>query len=333
VRLQGTAPQSSSCLLVPRQGAGKDLQGERDAMIRSTRRNLRNGVLFVSPWIFGFLALQLYPILYSLRMSFTEYSGFGDMVDIGFQNFLNLLKDDLFWKSIYNTLYYTVLAVPIGVVVAIVIALAMNQKVKEVPVYRAILYIPSILPVFALSLIWVVFLNPKFGLLNRIGSLIGLPMVDMLGDPAWTKPAIVLMAQLGAGGPALIFLAGLRGVPAEILESAQIDGAGPIRRFFSITLPMITPVILYDIILGLTLGLQVFTQAYIITSGTMGAQQGMAGPQNSLLFYVFYLYKTAFQYTRMGYASALAWVLFVVSVILALSVFRWAKSWVHYESE
>jgi multiple sugar transport system permease protein len=304
-------------------------------MNRSTRRNLRNGLLFVSPWIFGFLALQVYPILYSLRMSFTDYTGFGDMVDIGFQNFVTMFKDDLFWKAAYNTLYYTLLAVPIGVVVAIVIALAMNQKVREVSLYRAILYIPSILPVFALSLVWVVFLNPKFGLFNRIGNLIGLPTVDMLGDPAWTKFSIVLLAQLGAGGPALIFLAGLRGVPPEMLESAQIDGAGPVRRFFSITLPMITPVILYDIVLGLALGLQVFTQAYILTSG--GTNQvgmaGLVGPRNSLLFYVFYLYKSAFQYTQMGYAAALAWVLFIVSVLLALSVFRWAKSWVHYESE
>ena len=301
-------------------------------MTRATRRNLRNGLLFVSPWIFGFLTLQVYPILYSLRMSFTDYSGFGKMVDIGWQNFANLLKDDLFWKSAFNTLYYTVLAVPIGVVVAIVIAVAMNQKVKEVPVYRAILYLPSILPVFALSLVWVVFLNPKFGLLNRIAGLVHIPTVDMIGDPTWTKFSIVLLAQLGAGGPALIFLAGIRGVPAEMLESAEIDGAGPIRRFFAITLPMITPVILYDIVLGLALGLQVFTQAYILTSGAIGGQ-GIAGPRNSLLFYVFYLYKTAFQYTQMGYASALAWVLFIVSVILALSVFRWAKTWVHYQSE
>jgi multiple sugar transport system permease protein len=305
-------------------------------MTRSTRQNLRNGLLFVSPWILGFLALQIYPILYSLRMSFTEYSGFGDWTEIGLQNFVSLFKDELFWKSAYNTLYYTVLAVPIGVVVALVLALAMNQKVREVPVYRAILYVPSILPVFALSLVWVVFMNPKFGLLNHVAGLVGIPVVDWLGDPAWTKLSIVLLAQLGAGGPALIFLAGLRGVPAEMLESAEIDGAGPIRRLFSITIPMITPVILYDIVLGLALGLQVFTQAYILTGGISPANSssyGMAGPRNSLLFYVYYLYKSAFQYTQMGYASALAWVLFIVSVILALSVFRWARSWVHYESE
>jgi multiple sugar transport system permease protein len=305
-------------------------------MTRSTRQNLRNGLLFISPWMLGFLALQVYPILYSLRMSFTDYTGFGDMVDVGLQNFINLFKDELFWKSAYNTLYYTALAVPIGVVVALVLALAMNQKVKEVSVYRAILYVPSILPVFALSLVWVVFMNPKFGLLNRVMSLAGIPTVDMLGDPAWTKLSIVLLAQLGAGGPALIFLAGVRGVPAEMLESAEMDGAGPIRRLFSITIPMITPVILYDIVLGLALGLQVFTQAYILTGGISPANTssyGMAGPRNSLLFYVYYLYKSAFQYTQMGYASALAWVLFIVSVILALSVFRWARSWVHYESE
>jgi multiple sugar transport system permease protein len=305
-------------------------------MTRSARRNLRNGLLFISPWIFGFLTLQVYPILYSLRMSFTEYTGFNDMVDVGLQNFTELFKDELFWKSAYNTLYYTALAVPIGVVVAIVLAIAMNQKVKEVSLYRAILYIPSILPVFALSFVWIVFLNPKFGLFNRIGGAIGLPTIDMLGDPAWTKFAIVLMAQLGAGGPALIFLAGLRGVPVEMLESAQIDGAGPVRRFFSITLPLITPVILYDVIMGLAMGLQVFTQAYIITSGSAGSGGsigGSAGPQDSLLFYVFYLYKCAFQYSQMGYASALAWVLFIVSVVLALIVFKWAKSWVHYESE
>jgi multiple sugar transport system permease protein len=295
--------------------------------MRSTRRNLRNGLLFISPWLIGFAAFQIYPIFYSLQLSFTRYSGFGEPLYIGLHNFQRLLQDPLFWKSIYNTLYYTILAVPIGVIVAIVLALAMNQKVGEVTVYRAILYVPSILPIFALSFVWVVFSNPRYGLLNHLGRLIGLPVIDWIGDPAWTKLSIVLLAQLGAGGPALIFLAGIRAIPQEMFESAQIDGAGPLYRFITITFPLITPVILYDIILGLSLGLQVFTQAYIITSG--GANT--AGPDNSLLFYVFYIYKSAFQYTQMGYASALVWVLFLVSMILALSVFRWAKAWVHYE--
>jgi multiple sugar transport system permease protein len=300
---------------------------EEAAMTRTERRTLRNGLLFVSPWIVGFAAFQIYPILYSLRLSFTNYSGFGNAVDVGLKNFARLFNDPLFWKAAYNTLYYTVLAVPIGVVVAIVLALAMNQRVREVAAYRAILYLPSILPLFALSFVWVVFVNPRYGMLSYLLSLVGIPAPDWIGDPTWTKLSIVILAQLGAGGPALIFLAGIRAIPRDLFESAEIDGAGPFRRFFSITLPLITPVILYDIILGLSYGLQVFTQAYIITSGGGNT----AGPLNSLLFYVFYIYKSAFQYTQMGYASALVWVFFLVSLALALSVFRWAKSWVHYE--
>ncbi|MGO9308316.1 MAG: carbohydrate ABC transporter permease [Spirochaetia bacterium] len=294
------------------------------------QRNLRNGLLFISPWLVGFAAFQIYPILYSLRLSFTTYSGFGNWVDIGIQNYTRMFKDPLFWQSAYNTLYYTVLAVPIGVVVAIVLALAMNQRVKEVSSYRAILYLPSILPIFALAFVWVVFVNPRYGMLSYLLNEAGIPAPDWIGDPAWTKFSIVILAQLGAGGPALIFLAAIRAIPRDLFESAQIDGAGPFRRFFWITLPLITPVILYDIILGLSYGLQVFTQAYIITSSGAGGQN-TAGPLNSLLFYVFYIYKSAFQYTQMGYASALVWVLFIVSLVLALSVFRWARSWVHYE--
>lgn len=299
-------------------------------MTRTERRNLRNGLLFVSPWIFGFLAFHIYPILYTVRLSFSRYSGFGTPQNVGLANFARLLfHDPLFWKSAYNTLYYTILAVPIGVVVAIVLALAMNQKVREVAVYRAMLYLPSILPIFALSFVWVVFSNPRYGLMNYLNGVFHLKVIDWIGDPKYTKLSIVILAQLGAGGPALIFLAGMRAIPPELFESAHIDGAGPFRRFFTIMLPLITPIILYDIILGLSLGLQVFTQAYIITSG--GANT--AGPDNSLLFYVFYLYKTAFQYTQMGYAAALVLVFFLISMALALLVFRWAKAWVYYESQ
>ncbi len=300
-------------------------------MTHLERRNLRNGLLFISPWLIGFAAFQIYPILYSLRLSFTMYSGFGQFTDIGLANFSRLLHDKLFWQAAYNTLYYTILAVPIGVVVATVLALAMNQRVKEVAVYRAMLYVPSILPLFALSFVWVLFTNPRYGILSYLLTEVGLPAPDWIGDPTYTKLSIVLLAQLGAGGPALIFLAGIRAIPKDLFESAALDGAGPFRRFFGITLPLITPVILYDIVLGLSLGLQVFTQAYILAGGTGGGGQGTAGPLNSLLFYVFYIYKTAFQYTQMGYASALVWVLFIVSLIIALAVFRWAKSWVHYE--
>jgi multiple sugar transport system permease protein len=295
------------------------------------RRNLRWGLLFISPWLFGFLALSVFPILYTFFLSLTRYSGIKAPVLIGIQNYQRLSADPLFWKSAYNTLYYTLLAVPIGVIVAMLLAIAMNQKVREVSIYRAILYLPSILPVFAISLIFVYMLNPAYGLVNGLLTLAGLPSPNWLGDPSYAKISLVLIAQLGAGQWALVFLAGLRGISAELYESAEIDGAGPLRKFRSITLPLMTPVILYDIIIGLSFGLQVFTQAYILTGGG-GGRGGGAGPDNALLTYVFYLYKQAFQFGQMGYAAAMSVVLFIVSLVLAGAVFRWARSWVFYET-
>jgi multiple sugar transport system permease protein len=294
------------------------------------RRNLRWGLLFISPWLIGFLVFGVFPILYTFYLSLTRYSGLREAVFIGGANYTRLTADPLFWKSAYNTLYYTILAVPIGVVVAMLLAMAMNQKVREVTLYRAIFYLPSILPVFAISFIFVVLLNPGYGLVNWLLSSVGLPSPNWLGDPAYTKLALVMIAQLGAGQWALVFLAGLRGIPTELYESAEIDGAGPVRKFLSITLPLMTPVILYDIIIGLSFGLQVFTSAFILTGG---GTRGTGGPDNSLLTYVYYIYKQAFQFGAMGYAAALSVILFVVSVLLAGAVFRWARGWVFYGAE
>ena len=212
---------------------------------------------------------------------------------------------------------------------AMVLAMAMNRKVREVNFYRAVYYLPSILPVFVISLVFVVFLNPGYGLVNWLLSAVGLPSPNWLGDPAFTKIALVMIAQLGAGQFALVFLAGLRGVPMELYESARIDGAGGWQMFRNITLPMMTPIILYDLIIGLSFGLQVFTSAYILTGGGTTA----AGADNSLLTYVFYLYKQAFQFGQMGYAAAMSVIMFVVSIGLAYAVFRWARGWVFYAGE
>jgi multiple sugar transport system permease protein len=293
------------------------------------RRNLRWGLLFISPWLFGFIVFGVFPIVYTFYLSLTRYSGIKPPIFIGIQNYQRMAADPLFLKAAYNTLYYTLLAVPIGVVVAMSLALAMNRKVREVSVYRAIYYLPAILPVFAISFIFVVLLNPGYGLVNWALSALGLPSPDWLGDPAYTKLALVMIAQLGAGQFALVFLAGLRGVPIELYESAEIDGAGAWKKFRNITLPMMTPVILYDLIIGLSFGLQVFTSAYILTGGGQNA----AGADNSLLTYVFYLYKQAFQFGQMGYAAAMSVVMFVVSVLLATVVFRWARGWVFYGGE
>jgi multiple sugar transport system permease protein len=292
------------------------------------RRNLRMGLLFISPWLFGFLVLGVFPIFYTFFLSLTRYSGLKEPIPIGAGNYQRMAADPLFWKAVSNTLYYTALAVPLGVVVAMTLALVMNQKIREVSIYRAIYYLPSILPVFAISFIFVVFLNPGYGLLNYALSAFGLRSPNWLGDPAYTKLALVMIAQLGAGQYALIFLAGLKGIPFELYEAASIDGAGPLRKFISITLPLMTPVILYDLIIGLSLGLQIFTPAFILTGGGERA----AGPDNSLLTFVYFIYRQAFQFGQMGYAAAVSVVLFAVSVILAAAVFRWSRGWVYYEA-
>lgn len=294
----------------------------RIGLTRVQRRNLLIGLGFISPWIVGFLAFQLYPIVYTLYLSFTQYTGFGAAEWIGLQNYVTMIHDPLFWQSLYNTFYYTALAVPVGIVVAICMALAMNQQLKEVAFYRAALYLPSVLPLFAISFIFLALLNPQFGIVDFVLSVLHLPSIDWLGDPRWTKIAVVMTAQLGAGNAALVFLAGLRAIPVTLYEAAEMDGARWWSRFWRITIPMLTPVILYNVILGISAGLQVFTQAYILTAG---------GPNNSTLFFVFYLYNNAFTYSQLGYAAALSWVLFIFSFVIALVVFRWSNRWVTYD--
>lgn len=292
-------------------------------MTRKERRNLLLGLLFISPWIVGFLAFLVYPIWYTLELSFTRYGGFGDPEWIGLGNFRRMLNDSLFWTSVWNTFYYTALAVPIGVVVALVLALAMNQGLPEIPIYRAILFLPSVLPLFAISFIFLTLLDPNQGIVNEFLRRFGLSPPNWFGDPSYAKIGIVAIAQFGAGQIALIYLAGLKGIPQHLYEAAMLDGAGAIRRFFTVTLPLLTPIILYNLILGISLGLQVFTQSYIITQG---------GPAQSTTFYVYYLYDNAFTYGgQMGYASAMAVVLFVITFIIAGLVFVTSKRWVHYD--
>jgi ABC-type sugar transport system permease subunit len=197
----------------------------RKKLIRGDTRNLLYGLLFISPWIIGFSFFLVYPVLSNFHLGMTQYSGFGAPEWIGFQNYVSLFKDPLFWTSLYNTFYYVILAVPLGVVVAIGLAIAMNQKVREVRWYRVILYLPSVAPVFALSMMMIWLLNPRFGLFNYILSWVHIPAINWLGDPHWSKLAIVLVAQFGAGHIALIFLAALRAIPPSLYDAASLDGA------------------------------------------------------------------------------------------------------------
>ncbi len=290
---------------------------------RMERKNLGLALIFIAPWLIGFVAFLAYPILYTLRLGFTRYSGFGEPTWIGLDNYRRMLGDDSFWTSVWNTAYYTGLAVPLGVVVAMVLALAMNQPLPEIPIYRVILFLPSVLPLFAVSFIFLILLDPNQGIVNEFLRRFGLNPPNWFGDPTYSKIGIVMISQFAAGQIALIFLAGLKGIPQHLYEAAMLDGATVWSRFWNVTVPLMTPIILYDIILGISLGLQVFTQSYIITQG---------GPAESTSFYVFYLYNNAFTYGgQFGYAAAMAVVLFIVTFIIAGLVFITSDRWVHYE--
>ena len=192
------------------------------------------GLFFISPWIFGFVAFLLYPIVWTFIISFTRYSGFGEAVFIGIENYYFLTEDEVFWESLYNTFYYTVLAVPIGIIVGMILALAMNVNLPEVAFYRATLYLPSILPLFAVAFIFIILLDPTRGLLNRAFLAIGLPSINWFGDPKFAKDGIIMLAQLGAGGTGIIFLAGLKAIPETFYEAAKIDGANAWKQFWHI---------------------------------------------------------------------------------------------------
>lgn len=301
-------------------------QSHRRWSRRDVKRLLK-GLLFISPWIIGFCGLLLYPIYYTIKISFTDYSGFGTPKWIGLGNYRFMMHDSLFWTAVYNTVYYTALAVPLGVVVALVLAIAMNQPVRESSFYRAIIYLPSIIPLFTLAFIMQILMSPTQGVFNQFFIWLGLPNINWFGDPRYSKLALVIIAQYGAGQAALIFLAGLKGIPKPLYEAAAIDGAGTFRRFRNITLPMITPVILYDIILGLSLGLQIFTLVYIVSGDPPG------GPANSTMVYVLFLYLNGFRYGTMGYAAAMAWVLFVVTAIISIFIFWSSNRWVNYDTQ
>lgn len=291
-------------------------------MAKKDKRALITGLVLISPWIINMMVMIIYPMIFNFFAAFTQFSGFRPPIWIGLDNYSFMAKDKIYWKSLYNTLYYTFMAVPLGVVTAMFLALAMNQKLKEIPVYRAILALPSILPIFALSLVFMWLMNPRYGALNIFLGLFSIH-IDWLGNPAWAKFSLVLLAQLGAGQYGLIFLAAMKGINPHLYDAASIDGANSVQKFLRITLPMMTPIILYDLIIGIGGGLQVFTQAYIMTQG---------GPANATLFNSLYIYNNAFKYgNSIGYAAAISNVLFVINIVFAIVVFKTSKYWVYEE--
>ena len=278
---------------------------------------------FISPWLIGFIGLTLGPILFSIYMSFTDWDLFQSPSFIGFANYINLLTDDpIFWKSVYNTFFYALISIPLGMAISLWIAYYLNKKLKGITFFRVLFYLPSVVPVVAGSLLFIHLLAPTQGLINQGLSLIGITGPAWLLDPHWVKPALILMSLWGVGGGVVLLLAGMKGVPPELYEAASIDGANNRQSFYNITFPMLTPVIFFNLVTGIIGALQTFAQVFIVTAG---------GPDNSSQMVVPYLFENAFQFYKMGYASAIAWVLFILIMLLTLVVFRSSALWVHYE--
>jgi multiple sugar transport system permease protein len=290
------------------------------------RRNLRNGLLFASPWIVGFLIFTAYPLLASLYYSCCAYSGLCTPHWVGAANYQQMFfEDELFWRSLRNTAYMVVVALPLGLIAALSLAMLLNQKVRGIAAYRTIYYLPSLVPAVASAILWLWLFNPEIGLINTVlkpmFDIIHIPPPAWLGDPIWAKPALVLMGVWGAGGGVIIYLAGLQDVPTSLYEAASLDGAGAWSRFWNVTLPMISPIIFFNLIMGIIGMFQYFTQAYIMTKG---------GPQDATMFYALHLFNSAFVDWKLGYASAMAWVLFAITLVCSLVVMKTSARWVYY---
>jgi multiple sugar transport system permease protein len=296
---------------------------------RRLRRSLNwretvDGWLFILPWMIGFLFLVAGPMVASALISFTEWKILKPPEWIGLGNFIDLFKDGIFWVSLGNTVYYTFLGVPVYLIASFGMALVLNMKLRGMAIYRTIFFVPSLTPAVANALLWMWIFNPDFGLANVMLNSFGLPSQKWLFDPQLAKLCFIIMGMWGVGQQMVTFLAGLQGIPIELYEAASIDGANNWRRFWAITIPMVSPTIFFNLVIGIIGSFQVFTTAFIATQG---------GPQNATLFYVLYLYRNAFQYFKMGYASALAWVLFIIVLFFTLIQFRVARRLVYYESE
>jgi multiple sugar transport system permease protein len=281
--------------------------------------------IMVSPWIIGFLVFTLGPMLYSMYLSFTDWDLFSSPKFIGLKNYIDLFtRDRIFWKVIGNTIYYALISVSLGMVASLAIASLLNKPLRGMRTYRTLLYIPATVPAVASSLLFVRLLAPDAGLINRFLAIFGIDGPAWLLDPLWVKPALILMSLWGVGAGVTLLLAGMKGIPNEFYEAAAIDGANSTQQYFYITIPLLSPVIFFNLVMGMIGSLQIFTEIYIITGG---------GPNNASKMIVPYLFDNAFRWYKMGYASAIAWVLFVIALIFTALIFRSSNLWVYYESE
>ena len=290
------------------------------------RRENTWGFLFCLPCILGFIFFALLPMCISLYYSFTDYNIISKCNFVGLTNYQNLFSgnDPYFYKSLFVTILYVALSVPSSLIVAFLLSLLLNADVKGKGIFRTIFYLPSIVPVVGMSAVWLWIFNSDFGLVNMLLRAAGLPAVQWLSSESTVIPTLVFTNLWTIGSTMVIFLAGVQDVPRQLLEAVEIDGGGGPAKLFHVIIPMMTPTIFYNLVMGIINGFQVFTQAYVITQG---------GPNNASLFYVYYLYREAFEFMRMGNACAIAWVLFVIIMILTAVMFKLQKKWVYYGGE
>jgi multiple sugar transport system permease protein len=294
----------------------------RAARFSLRKRGALTGYLFISPVVLGYLIWVAGPMLVAVWLSLTDWDMLRPATFVGLENYRTMLQDDLFWKSLAVTFYFTLVSVPLSLACSFIVALLMNVNVRGISFFRLLFYLPSIVPAVANAVLWVWVLNSEFGLLNTQLNWLGLPKILWLQDPNWAMPALIVMSLWAIGGAMITFLAGLQGIPQHLYESAEIDGANYWSRFRHVTIPMMSPVIFFNLVIGLISALQTFTQGYLMTRG---------GPQDATLFYGLYIYRSAFRDFKMGYAAALSWVLFAIVLLLSIFVFRYLGRMVYYE--
>ena len=302
------------------------MQSSRRRPLTMSQREAAWAYFFISPWILGFIFFTVGPMLASLYYSFTRYNIISSPQWLGLVNYRDIVKDPLFWKSLQVTVYYASLALPLGLLFGFFLAILLNQKIPGVNVWRTVYFLPSVIAGVAVALLWIRIFNPKIGILNPFLAKFGIQGPGWLNDPNWAMPALVIMSLWGVGGGMIIYLAGLQGVPTALYDAAKVDGASLWQRFWYVTLPMMTPVIFYNLVMGLIGAFQYFTTVYVATGGS-------GSPARATLFYNLYLYQNAFKYFEMGYASTMAWILFVIVLLLTLLVFRSSQAWVYYEGQ
>lgn len=305
--------------------AGLVKQQRRPRLTRKQKVEERQGYMFILPWIIGFIVFTAGPLMFSLYGSFTNYDITSRMDFVGFANYERLFTfDDLFWTSLYNTGYYVLFNVPLTTIGAIFVSVLLNQNIRGMRFFRTAYYLPAILSGVGVYILWMQLLDPSTGLVNLVLSWFGIKGPNWLTDPEWTKPALILMKIWGVGGGMLMYLSGMQGISKTLYEAADIDGATAWQKFFKITLPMISPVIFFDIVTTTIGAFQIFQEAYVMSVG------GNGGPVNSMLFYNLYMWNQAFESFNMGYAMAMSWILFAIIMVLTVINLKLGPKWVHY---